>query len=507
MNLKNLTPIGFCQKQSERFIEISTAEARKKKGQYFTPPSVAKFMAGLYPIRKKTLRLLDPGAGAGMLACAVCEKATLGKTIEAIHVDVYENDKKLVEPLGEALEYTKKWTGKRGTDITYHVIKDDFVLTNANGLWNKETELYDMAIANPPYFKIGKKEAIDYQEFVCGQPNIYALFMGVTAKLLKKKGILIYITPRSYTAGAYFKAFREYFFNQMSPERVHIFESRKDAFRKDDVLQENIILKAKKEGENHTVGISTSQGALDLRKSKIHNIPKSIALHRVGKDVIFRLPMDNHDERVIETVDSWEGHLHKYGMEISTGPVVTFRATELIPEKSVDESLVPLLWMHNVRPMKVRWPNNNNSGKKKRSYIIDNEQSRGRKLLVKNQNLVLLRRFSAKEEVRRLIAAPLQKGQLPFKVLGLENHLNYIYKPEGTMSESEILGIAALLNSALLDQYFRISNGNTQVSATELRAMPLPPLSLIRKVGEKVKRHGIAELNELNGLVEEMLGI
>ena len=44
-------------------------------------------------------------------------------------------------------------------------------------------------------------------------------------------------------------------------------------------------------------------------------------------------------------------------------------------------------------------------------------------------------------------------------------------------------GISALLNSTFLDRYFRISNGNTQVSATELRAMPLPAEQDIRSIG------------------------
>jgi adenine-specific DNA-methyltransferase len=75
------------------------------------------------------------------------------------------------------------------------------------------------------------------------------------------------------------------------------------------------------------------------------------------------------------------------------------------------------------------------------------------------------------------------------------------------MNEPDIMGIAALLNSSLLDQYFRISNGNTQVSAAELRVMPLPPLALIKKIGEKVRDLSISDLERLNGLVEDILNL
>ena len=65
---QNIAPVEYCQKQRERFIEMSVAEERKKQGQFFTPPDVARFMARLYPIRKRAIRLLDPGAGAGSAA-------------------------------------------------------------------------------------------------------------------------------------------------------------------------------------------------------------------------------------------------------------------------------------------------------------------------------------------------------------------------------------------------------------------------------------------------------
>ncbi len=48
------------------------------------------------------------------------------------------------------------------------------------------------------------------------------------------------------------------------------------------------------------------------------------------------------------------------------------------------------------------------------------------------------------------------------------------------------MGIAAFLNSTLVDRYFRIANGNTQVNATELRKLPLPPLERLTKIGERV---------------------
>ena len=131
------------------------------------------------------------------------------------------------------------------------------------------------------------------------------------------------------------------------------------------------------------------------------------------------------------------------------------------------------------------------------------------KLLVEDATYVLLRRFSAKEEKRRLVAAPLIQGSLNADLVGLENHLNYIRGVSRGLDNELACGLSALLNSTFLDRYFRISNGNTQVSATELRAMPLPAERDIRSIGAEIQARLDAgpELPGLDGLVAETLNL
>jgi adenine-specific DNA-methyltransferase len=271
----------------------------------------------------------------------------------------------------------------------------------------------------------------------------------------------------------------------MKPERVHIFESRKDTFHKDSVLQENIILKARKSNNSKNIEISFSTGINDIEKSPIHLAPLNHVLFQRNGDILFRLPVDEQDDSILIKVDEWTGSLHKFGMEISTGPVVPFRTTEFLLSSNIENSdhIAPLLWMTNVYAMKVLWPKNG-------------------KLLIKDSNYVLLHRFSAKEQHRRLTAAPFLKGKLKSEKIGIENHLNYIYRLDGTLTDTETLGLAAIFNSSILDRYFRISNGNTQVSATEIRAMPLPPLNDITEIGERLlKLSHTPTLEELDKMV------
>jgi adenine-specific DNA-methyltransferase len=122
-------------------------------------------------------------------------------------------------------------------------------------------------------------------------------------------------------------------------------------------------------------------------------------------------------------------------------------------------------------------------------------------LLIPNKNYVFLRRFSSKDDSSRLIATPYFADTVETDLIGVENHLNYIYRPSGHLDRNEILGLATLLNSALFDTYFRTFNGNINVSATELREMPLPPLEIIKQVGNAV----ILKNNFTQSVVDEIV--
>jgi adenine-specific DNA-methyltransferase len=110
-------------------------------------------------------------------------------------------------------------------------------------------------------FKVGTESSYSKMmaELICGQPNIYAFFMTMAASILADKGEMVFITPRSFCSGLYYKNFRKWFLRTVRITRIHIFESRKDIFDKDGVLQENVIIKARKNGKEGAVTITTSR--------------------------------------------------------------------------------------------------------------------------------------------------------------------------------------------------------------------------------------------------------
>ncbi len=413
------------------------------------------------------------------------------------------------------LDGLNRWAAEHQVEVGVRIERKDFVLAHAGRLTTdghlfdtESTERFDLVVANPPYFKISKDDPRAQASIlvVHGQPNIYALFMAATAALLRKGGELLFITPRSFASGPYFRLFREKFFATIRPLGVHVFGSRREAFGRDEVLQESIILRGiRDDGWQHSyerfeLEISGSAGAADLSQRKRRTLPLGNALDIASSAKVFRFPILPEEDAALRLVDSWSGSLHQYEMNISTGPVVPFRAIEFLDKAGApSEDYAPLIWMNHVLAMQVTFPIET----RKPQYIKLSASEKS--LLLANRNYVLLRRFSAKEEARRLVAAPWLKGAVPGSLLGIENHLNYIYSMRDEMSEDEALGLAALLNSKLLDTYFRVSSGNTQVSATELRAMPLPPRDMIVSLGRRVRQQQNSREN-LDEIVNSVIG-
>lgn len=480
----------------QRILAKRSSDSRKMQGQFLTPEPLARFMAEELGTIANGEHVLDPAMGSGTLLCAVIDHLiAAGKPME-LWLDGFELDEELYTVAKAVLREAVAEAAKHGITIHLHLFHADFVL---NGLQFLRPSLLDTPVgeryyqhilANPPYFKINTKDARRQavEGLLNGHTNIYTLFMGLAARMLKG-GRACFIVPRSFCSGTYFTRFRREFLDHVAVQRVHLFEARDDAFSQDDVLQENLVITFSPRDElfDHLIEISSS-ASLEAIANGIH--PRQVTQEQFVSPLgLFRLPTSEIDEAILDVVDNWPDTLHIYNMEISTGPVVPFRSTQHLLDEPADVSSVPFLWMRHIKPQQVTWPIN---GSFRKPQYIAYEPS----LLVRNTNYVLLRRFSAKEEARRLVAAPYLADDYPFESIGLENHLNYIYCRNREMTMYEAVGLSALLNSGLIDRYFRISNGNTQVNAAELRALPLPPMTVICAIGEVLAKDEAADLDE-----------
>jgi adenine-specific DNA-methyltransferase len=493
--------VGYAEKLSTLYSDVFRPKDKRPKGQFFTPRQVSTFMAELFDINQDKITLLDPGAGTGVLTAAFCEKLLSRKKPVSLAIDAFESDPEIIPFLKRVLQECKKDLEEKGSKVEFNVLAKDFILTNepylsGPGLFERGEKFYDFVISNPPYYKVGTESPCSRKmaELICGQPNIYAFFMTMAASMLADKGEMVFITPRSFCSGLYYKNFRKWFLRKVRITRIHIFESRKDIFDKDGVLQENVIIKASKNGKEGRVTITTSRDK-ELNVLGRIEVYYSDIVSSKNSESFIRIPTSELDVKILHIIDKWPCTLRKLDMEISTGPVVDFRAKEHL-RKELTKGSVPLLWMHNMQSMRVEWPSKRN---KKPAAIASTEETSP--LLLPVKNYVLLKRFTSKEQRRRLDSAVLKQSEFPYESVGIENHVNYIHKPKGSLSVSEAFGIAALLNTGLIDNYFRSLNGHTQVNATEIRNVPLPDLSVIKKIGEIVSK-----AKDLPANLDEMIG-
>jgi adenine-specific DNA-methyltransferase len=117
---------------------------------------------------------------------------------------------------------------------------------------------------------------------------------------------------------------------------------------------------------------------------------------------------------------------------------------------------------------------------------------------------VLVKRFTSKEERRRVVACIYDPERIRAELVGFENHLNYFHVGGRGLPMNLAKGLTAFLNSTLVDVYFRQFNGHTQVNAADLSNMRYPTRSKLEKLGCKIGKIFPSQ-TDLDALVEKEL--
>jgi len=462
------------------------SERRSQMGQFFTLPSVARFMASLFGDSLQEIRLLDAGAGVGTLTAAfveeTCQRDTQPRIVSVI---AYELEPLLVEYLHATLVECKEICQEYGIELVGKVLEKDFIHAGVEmlrgGLFPVERYSFNRAILNPPYKKI--KRDSKYRRLLSSigieTSNLYSAFLAIVVDLLEPGGELVAITPRSFCNGPYFKPFRKLFLKAMTLRRIHVFESRQATFNADDVLQENIIFHAVKTGDKEKVLISASYGPAKENMT-VREVNYEQVIRPDDPDLIIHIATSEMDQFVLDRIKVFQHSLDDLGIAVSTGRVVDFRARDSL-RANPDENTVPLIYPTHFHNGFVRWPKI--STKKPNAIVFD---SRTKSLLLPSGNYVLVKRFSTKEESRRVVAAIYDPTWIVAPYVGFENHLNVYHRNNTGLPIELAKGLAIFLNSTLVDSYFRQFNGHTQINATDLRMLRYPSRQVLEALGTNV---------------------
>ncbi len=459
--------------------------ARKAQyGQFFTPAEIARFMAGLFTRRAGgNCRLLDAGAGIGSLSFAFLERwASGGFNFQRVEVDAFEIDEYLHPSLVRSL---KKYRGHQNVSTT--IRSDDFVHAAVDSLSeNLFAEIlprYTHAVLNPPYKKIRSNSAhrSALRRVGIETVNLYSAFVALSLSLLEERGQLVAIIPRSFCNGLYYRPFREYILERAAVRRIHLFASRNRAFKDDEVLQENVIVTLERGAcqGNVTVTTSTDGRFTDM---KTNTYPFDRIVFPRDPERFIHVPT-SPEVGVFERSRVIRCTLEDIGIKVSTGPVVDFRLKEHLRDVP-DTDTVPLFYPCHCTGRTVDWPN---SALKKPNAICRNAETE--KWFYPNGFYCVVRRFSSKEEKRRVAASVVKPDSFPnAEVLGFENHLNVFHEGKHGLTEALAYGLAVFLNTTAVDENFRRFNGHTQVNATDLRSIKYPNRENLIASGERAMR-------------------
>lgn len=475
-------------------------------GQFLTPAPTAYLLASMFDIPGSSIRLLDPGAGIGsLLAAFVWRVCYLERRPEYLSITAYEIDPTLTEYLSDTIKMCEAECTRVGIHFTAEILNQNFIEAGVNmledELFSSALREFDCAVLNPPYRKIQKKS--EYRRILSRvkieTSNLYTAFVWLTSRLLVPGGQLAAITPRSFCNGFYFKNFRKAFLETMRFRQIHTFESRNQAFKDDGVLQENVIF--------HAVKTKTDDAEVEIIRSvepkdkapTVRRIAHFQLIQPTDPNLYIRIVIDSLGQQVAKRMAIFSCTLEELGLSVSTGRVVDFRSTEflrVIPAKDT----VPLLYPGHLVNRSIVWPK---LDYRKPNAIVACPESED--LLVPSGIYVLTKRFTSKEERRRIVAAVFHPNQYPHSKIGFENHLNYYHCNGASLPEKLACGLAAFLNSTLVDEYFRQFNGHTQVNCTDLRSLKYPNCEQLEALG--VMCRFLTEQAKIDACVEELVNM
>ncbi len=489
---------SLCDREERAFI-----------GQFLTPAPIAAFMASLFDNYPKDIKLLDPGCGVGSLfSASIDEVIYRKKSIKSLSLTTYEIDDSLFKYLDQTIDNCKKTLDKEGVLFFHKNLHQDFILSEHHSNLVSKKKKYTHIIMNPPYKKINSdsdhraalRNYIDLET-----TNLYTGFLGLAIDMLDEGGELVAIVPRSFCNGTYYLPFRKFLLDKVDIKKIHLFESRK-IFEDDDVLQENIIIHCKKGKIRSSIIITTSPNADFYRDEKTKKYTASNLTYHIVKydDVVkdsdkqrfIHIPTKKNGKSVIDSISHFPSTLDDLKVQVSTGPVVDFRLKDYLSQSYEKDYTVPLLYCCNLKGL-VEWPKNTN----KPNAIRVSEDSK-RMLWSNNGYYLLVKRFSSKEEKKRIVAT-FYNSYLPEKFIGFENKLNvFHFKKSGIEDENLVKGLYIYLNSSLLDRYYRNFSGHTQVNATDLRSLKYPLRESLVNIGKKVKNFTINQ-EEIDNILDE----
>lgn len=484
------------------YTMLLPSDFRANNGVFYTPPEIAERLLDIIAAEgadwaKHTV--LDPACGGGAFLVTVANRMlgdyrikclSARKQLEHIesHLAGIEIDRFaawLTLVLLDILTYQE--AAKAGRRLK-GIIKVKDTIKYAT----KETKRYNVVVGNPPYGRVTLDDELrqTYSRSLFGHANLYGLFYDAALRLKTPNGLIGFVSPTSFTGGQYFGNLRNLLMQEAPPLVIDFISDRADVF--DKVLQETCLVVL---GRNAAKSVTTNR--LNIEQGGGHTV------ERVGN---FKLAKGTHpwiiareqeEAELVNAIRTIKTTIDDYGYKISTGQLVWNRHKNQLmtsPEKGVK----PIIWAEAIIGDGSFSFDYQTRSDKQYIQLLEKQD-----FLVTNKECVLIQRTTAKEQNRRLLTCVIPQSFLDeWGGAVVENHVNIAY----AIGEKPSLSPAALsllLNSQVVDRVFRCLSGSVAVSASELHAIPLPPVKKLAEI-ERLIATGMTGI-ELSNNVERII--
>ena len=463
------------------YVGLMPDEVRSTLGAYYTRPALCERLLDMVTaagVDWSAARVLDPACGGGAFLSPVAKRmmetlpgcdpedrlASVESRLRGLELDPFAAWLSQVL-LDASLVETCLGVGRLPGCV---VTVCDALEAEPEGLG------FDVVVGNPPYGRITLSRDLreKFARSLFGHANLYGVFTDLALRFARSSGVVGYVTPTSFLAGAYFKALRGTLGRETWLVGIDLMTDRRGVF--EDVLQETALTVYRLGGPH---GPGEVRFTSVLSDGSVESVPAGSFQIPEPPDRPWVMPRRPEDGSLVRLAQAMPCRLADYGYGVSTGPLVWNRHKEQFRSRR-GVGCLPVIWAESIRGGEFRFRAENRNHEK---YF---KPDRGQEWLITDTPCVLLQRTTAKEQGRRLVAAELP-AEFVAKYGGavIENHVN-VMRPLGGVERVPATVLLALLNSDFVDQIFRCISGSVAVSAYELEALPLPdPGRMVRLEG------------------------
>jgi adenine-specific DNA-methyltransferase len=443
---------------------------RSEHGVFYTPPAVVRRLldsASAAGVDWDRARVLDPACGGGAFLGPVARKIVASLKGCDRRVTLRSLSNRLA---GFEIDPFAAWMSLSFLDATLNDLLgfsgDDQLspIKVCDSLTQFEAGNFDLVVGNPPYGRVTLPLELRsvYKRSLFGHANLYGLFLDLAVRQARAGGVVAYVTPTSFLCGEYYKNLRALLAAEAAPVALDFVSERSGVF--DDVLQETLLAvfrRGQSGGKLRVYFVEVDGPHVDVSQAVDVPLPRH-------PDQPWIMPRARSAARTAAGLRAMPDRLADWGYRVSTGPLVWNRFKDRLREHA-QRGTVPLIWAEAISAdgeFSFRAARRNHSP----YFAVRDDED----FLLVRKSCVLLQRTTAKEQVRRLIAAELPQAFLDkHGAVTVENHLNMII-PIVPKPAVEASTLAAFLNSSAADRAFRCISGTVAVSAYELESMPLP---------------------------------